>query len=67
MKKVMIVHTSGTVRHYEADDVQAHPMVLLLLTGNNRIMLPWANIASVEVELNESDGDSEENSETPYS
>jgi hypothetical protein len=67
MKEVMVVHTAGTVRQYEVDDVQAHPMVLMLLRGDTRIMLPWDKISSVEVKLNEPNSATEENSETPYS
>lgn len=61
MKEVMIVHTVGTVRQYTVDDVQVHPNVLMLLQGDNRIIMPWQNIASCEVKINADDGGSQEN------
>ena len=51
MKEVTIIHRSGTVRQYNADDVQAHPMILLLHIGDARHMIPWDTIASVEVKI----------------
>jgi len=47
----MIVHKSGTARQYTADDVQCHPMVLVLIQGDNRVIFPWDTVASVEVKV----------------